>query len=195
MEHKYLKYKEKYLSLKKQMGGMLPYLSSSQFLENTIPDVDNPFALFNVNEHPIYYDISKNPTKKIAGLNKGIFYTEENSNPIFPRFGEYQFNWNAVKTTYNLEAFPTNTFTSNVLAMVLGLNYDRDALQTFIRHKRVILFDFANIVWKIFNLLDRILGGDKNTKVREKEKIKFITNTFKNFFNDNDSSFIKSPFL
>jgi hypothetical protein len=86
-----------------------------------------------------------------------------------------------------LEAFPTNTFTSNVLAMVLGLNYDKDALQTFIRHKRVILFDFANIVWKIFNLLDRVLGGDKNIKVREKEKIKFITNTFKNFFNDNEN--------
>jgi len=185
MEHKYLKYKEKYLSLKKQMGGMIHNLSSGEYFQNTIPDEDNAFALFNINQYPIHYDISKNPQRKLAavGGNNIVSFELANPNTSFHNFNGYQFSWKPLTTTvYNIETIVPNYFTSTVLAMVLGLNYNKVSLHNFIAHKRVILFDFANIVGQIFMLLDEKLGTG-----REDEKIEFIIKTFLNFFNDNEN--------
>ena len=183
MEHKYLKYKEKYLSLKNQMGGMIHHSSSSITFNNTIPDNPNPFALFDVNQYPIHYDISKNPQlKAAAGVNNIVVFNGTNTNTTFPRFNEYKFNWIPLRTMYDIERIVPTHFTSNVLAMVLGLNHDKNSLGRFILHKRVIIFDFANIVGQIFMLLDEKLGTG-----RESEKIAFIKKTFFNFFNDNEN--------
>jgi len=165
------------------MGGMIHNSSSTATFQNTIPDEPNPFALFNVNHYPIHYDISKNPQRKVAtGINNMVAFNLVNPNTTFPKINGFTFNWTPLTTSYNIESIVPNFFTSNVLAMVLGLNYRKAELQSFVLHKRVILFDFANIVGQLFMFLDGKLHAS-----RESEKIEFIKRTFFNFFNDNEN--------
>ena len=192
MEHKYLKYKEKYLSLKKQIGGMIHYIPSNEVFNNTVFETsrekyDTKFALFNVNQHPIHYDTSKIPTQnKISDLNNGIIFSRLNPTTTFPQINNYKFTWDPIfNPIYNIEESKPITFTSNLLAMVLGLPYDKRLLQKLLTDKRVILFDFANIIGKILGDLDFIPNiGMAN---RDDEKKEFIIKIFINLFKNNEN--------
>jgi len=181
-KQKYLKYKNKYLILKKQMGGMMRYHSSNEVFKYKIDNKVNypTLALFNVNDYPINYDPTKEPS--IIQSDKHIVtFRYPTIDPIYTDkfFGhyKYKFNYQPLSLEIQIENDKTKNFLSDIVGSLLGLtNDDTEIKRILIDIKEIIIVDFANCIGVIMKKL-------RYYSIPPDKIVYIIKNYFKTFLN------------
>ena len=197
-QEKYLKYKNKYLQLKKQLGGMIMYIPSKTMSNFRNPKV--PFepenALFNINEYPNNYDKEQNPIKPSPNptVKNIVVYNIDDTSPLLKFFGlDYTFKYNNLHIGYPYEHDEIDKLNiiPELFAVTLGLvkpdfllSYN---LSIFIKEQKIIIVDFPNMV----NLLYQNVVQYGYTEDINKELIKFsFIRLFYRVHHDRDLSLI-----
>jgi|688.fasta_scaffold48509_4 hypothetical protein len=147
---KYLKYKSKYLELKKQMGGMMKYHPSNEVFRFSInPIVTSPsLALFNVNDYPVNYDPSGVPLINF-GDKHVVTFQGSMIDPLSTSkiFGNFKFNYKPLPIDIEIEKNATPNFLRDIIGSLLGLNNNYTEIERVLTGKsKIIIVDFANIV-------------------------------------------------